>query len=584
VSSEGSVLGQRYRLERLLGGGGFADVYLALDTGPLGRRVAVKILHPHLVRQRDFLDRFRREAATVAQLTHPHILDIYDFGEQDGAPYLVMPYISGGTLDDRLRRGMPAAGPGRLDPPQVAAILLQVASALDYAHAQRIIHRDIKPQNFLVDTGDNLLLADFGIAKLVQEFSQASGGSAVIGTVTYMAPELFQGQPAPASDLYALGCMAFQLLTGATPYTGDTQQLMFAHSFFPVPTLAERGGAHLPAALGPVLARALAKRPEERYASAAEFARAFGAALAVTDPARADTFGAPTLPADDADHDVAPTLVAISPSALRQSPPGEDAYVDAPYATPEATEPVDSTLSARVPESAPQRTTREAKQFTTRLAVVALFLAVLVIGGVALANRGQGTTPGTATGNAAANSGAPTTSRKQYSAPPPMTIDTNKTYTATITTSMGNIVVTLNAKSAPITVNNFVFLAREGFYNGVTFHRAIPGFMIQGGDPTGTGTGGPGYKFADEPIANKYTIGTIAMANSGANTNGSQFFICEGQQCAAIPATYSVFGQVSAGQNVVTAIANAPRTLGADGAQSKPIAPVVITSIVIVER
>ncbi len=142
----------------------------------------------------------------------------------------------------------------------------------------------------------------------------------------------------------------------------------------------------------------------------------------------------------------------------------------------------------------------------------------------------------------------------------------------------------LNAKDAPVTVNNFVFLAREGFYNGVIFHRVLPNFMIQGGDPTGTGTGGPGYKFADEPVKGKYEIGSIAMANSGPNTNGSQFFICEGQSCTQLPPSYSLFGKVSAGQDVVTRIANVPKTIGGDGAQSKPTTPVVIATIEIVEQ
>jgi cyclophilin family peptidyl-prolyl cis-trans isomerase len=142
----------------------------------------------------------------------------------------------------------------------------------------------------------------------------------------------------------------------------------------------------------------------------------------------------------------------------------------------------------------------------------------------------------------------------------------------------------ISAQDAPITVNNFVFLARDGFYDGVIFHRVIPGFMIQGGDPTGTGSGGPGYNFADEPATNIYQIGTLAMANAGPNTNGSQFFICEGQSCTSLPPKYTVFGKVSTGQNIVTAIANVPRTIGSDGAQSKPATPVVISTITIIEE
>ena len=173
---------------------------------------------------------------------------------------------------------------------------------------------------------------------------------------------------------------------------------------------------------------------------------------------------------------------------------------------------------------------------------------------------------------------------KQYAAPPAMKIDQNKRYTATIKTNQGDITVELNAKDAPVTVNNFVFLAREGFYDGVIFHRVIPGFMIQGGDPTGTGRGGPGYQFPDEPVKGAYEIGSIARANSGPNTNGSQFFICEGQQCTTLPPNYNHFGKVVQGQDVVSKIANVPKTKGADGAESRPAQEVKIETITIAEQ
>ncbi len=168
---------------------------------------------------------------------------------------------------------------------------------------------------------------------------------------------------------------------------------------------------------------------------------------------------------------------------------------------------------------------------------------------------------------------------KQYSAPPAMTIDPNKTYTALIKTSMGDIKVDLNAQDAPQTVNNFVFLAREGFYDGVTFHRVIDDFVIQTGDPTGTGAGGPGYKFADEPVKGSYEVGAVAMANSGPNTNGSQFFICEGAQCQTLQPKYNLFGKVVEGMDVVHKIASVPT-----GPRDKPVQDVTIKTIEITER
>ncbi len=165
----------------------------------------------------------------------------------------------------------------------------------------------------------------------------------------------------------------------------------------------------------------------------------------------------------------------------------------------------------------------------------------------------------------------------QYNTPPEMSIDLSKTYTAAIDTSAGEITVEFCAADAPQTVNNFVFLARDGFYDDVIFHRTIPGFMVQGGDPTGTGTGGPGYRFRDEfHDKTKYNRGTVAMANAGPNTNGSQFFICHDN--AGLPNAYTIFGEVTSGMDVVDTIAEAPT-----GAQDRPLNPVKINSVTISE-
>ena len=146
----------------------------------------------------------------------------------------------------------------------------------------------------------------------------------------------------------------------------------------------------------------------------------------------------------------------------------------------------------------------------------------------------------------------------QWPNPPPMTIDQNKQYAATIKTNYGDIVVQLFPKDAPLTVNNFVFLSRQGFYDGVKFHRIVKDFVIQSGDPTGTGSGGPGYKFADEKVTRDYITGTLAMANSGLNTNGSQFFITLVDLSGQLPKKYTIFGLVSSGFDVVQNIGNVP--------------------------
>ena len=172
---------------------------------------------------------------------------------------------------------------------------------------------------------------------------------------------------------------------------------------------------------------------------------------------------------------------------------------------------------------------------------------------------------------------------KQWSSPPDMAIDTSKHYSATISTTMGDINVDLMAKEAPATVNNFVFLARQSFYNNVKFHRIIKGFMIQTGDPTGTGRGGPGYRFADEPVSGTYDRGTLAMANAGPNTNGSQFFIVQGDG-VSLPKNYTIFGKVTSGLDVVDAIANVPVSPSpAGGERSVPDQEVDIKTVTIHE-
>lgn len=169
---------------------------------------------------------------------------------------------------------------------------------------------------------------------------------------------------------------------------------------------------------------------------------------------------------------------------------------------------------------------------------------------------------------------------KSYESQPVMQIDQTKKYTAVLHTDKGDIKVELYADKTPITVNNFVFLAMDGFYNETIFHRVIKGFMIQGGDPLGNGTGGPGYKFADEEFDGEYTKGTIAMANSGPDTNGSQFFIMHAD--TGLPKNYTIFGKVTEGLDIVDTIANSEVTTSRMGEKSTPITPTVISNIEII--
>jgi cyclophilin family peptidyl-prolyl cis-trans isomerase len=220
-------------------------------------------------------------------------------------------------------------------------------------------------------------------------------------------------------------------------------------------------------------------------------------------------------------------------------------------------------------------------RFVSRLAIGAIALSF-----VAIATACQSApAPATAAPTAAS---APTTASGgssnvlQWTSPPAMTVDPNKTYAATIKTTEGDLTADLYVKDAPVTVNNFVFLANQHFYDNVKFHRIIKGFMAQTGDPTGTGAGGPGYRFNDEPVKRKYLRGTLAMANAGPNTNGSQFFIMH--QDYPLPPNYTIFGQVTDGLDVLDKIANTPVTAGRGGEMSVPSNDVRIQSVTIQEK
>ncbi|HEU0114424.1 MAG TPA: peptidylprolyl isomerase, partial [Thermomicrobiales bacterium] len=168
---------------------------------------------------------------------------------------------------------------------------------------------------------------------------------------------------------------------------------------------------------------------------------------------------------------------------------------------------------------------------------------------------------------------------KQYKTAPAMAIDPNKTYTADLQTNKGDIEVEFYPKDAPQTVNNFICLARDGYYDGTPFHRIVKGFVIQGGDPTGTGRGGPGYQFNDEPVKKDYEQGILAMANAGPNTNGSQFFIVLDNLQGKLPKNYTIFGKVTSGMDVVQQIANTPTKASAGGEQSAPTQPVTLEKV-----
>src|SRR5450755_2547628 len=252
-----------YRLTRLLGRGGFADVYLG-EHMYLGTLAAIKVLNAQLTV--DEVEQFRQEARTIAQLEHLHIIRVLDFGVDDNVPFLVMGYAPNGTLRQRYPRGT------RLPLEKILHHIRDIAGALQYAHDQKLIHRDVKPENMLLGRNEEVLLSDFGLAVVAHSSSQERPGD-VSGTVTYMAPEQARGKPRPASDQYALGIVVYEWLCGARPFEGSYQEIAVQHVLAPPPPL-HRLQPTISPALEEVVLKALAKDPHERYPRVQDFAHA----------------------------------------------------------------------------------------------------------------------------------------------------------------------------------------------------------------------------------------------------------------------------------------------------------------------
>jgi serine/threonine protein kinase, bacterial len=277
-SREGTQFGP-YRLRRLVGRGGMGDVYEAEDT-VRERIVALKLMSQTLSNDPVFRSRMQREARTAGRLQEPHVVPIHDFGEIDGQLYVDMRLIDGKDLAGMLSRY------GPLSPPRAVAVVRQIGSALDAAHAAGVLHRDVKPENILISADDFAYLVDFGIASATSDEKLTQFGTTV-GTVKYMAPERFSDSEVTyRADIYALTCVLYECLTGSPPYTGDTFSVMGAHmnNAIPRPSAARPG---IPGAFDGVIARGMAKDPAARYATCGDLSAAAYAALATTDQDRA---------------------------------------------------------------------------------------------------------------------------------------------------------------------------------------------------------------------------------------------------------------------------------------------------------
>jgi serine/threonine-protein kinase len=352
-----------YRLDALIGRGGMGEVHRAFDTGKK-RTVALKRLPPYLADDRDFQARFRREAEVAARLTEPHIIPIHDFGDIDGRLFIDMRLVNGTDLATLL------AEEGPLPPTRAVGIVVQVAGALAAAHSENLVHRDVKPSNILLTTAidagadEYVYLVDFGLAHTPGATEMTATGL-TIGTLAYMAPERFLGRQIDHRvDIYALGCVLYESLTATRPFPGEGgAELMYSHLNTPPPALAQ-SRPDLPPGLDAVIARAMAKDPDERYIAATDFAAAARAAIAPLPAVTTTTATTPTAaPAAPTPTFVAPRTAAATAEHLAAS----ETVGDGPAVT-------------RVPPSEPARRIRRKP-----LLIAALLVAILIAGGIAWA-------------------------------------------------------------------------------------------------------------------------------------------------------------------------------------------------------
>ncbi len=316
----GTLIDGRYSVISRLGSGGMADVYLAQDQ-LLGREVAVKLLHHHFAEDHEFVERFRREASSAAALSHPNIVGIFDRGEWDGTYYIAMEYVAGRSLKTIVREG------GALEPAVAIDIVIQILRAARSAHRRGVIHRDLKPHNVIVDDEGRVRVTDFGIARAGASDMTLTGS--IMGTAQYLSPEQAQGfAVTAASDLYSVGVILYELLTGVVPFEGDSAVAIAFKQVAAEPYPPSAINPALPQSLDAIVLRALAKDPAQRYASAEELI----AALEVERQALPALSGAATavVPAAQLHHAQPPLPVGGAGALLLEPPSGARAAYDEP--------------------------------------------------------------------------------------------------------------------------------------------------------------------------------------------------------------------------------------------------------------
>ncbi|GAA0285427.1 hypothetical protein GCM10009527_096840 [Actinomadura nitritigenes] len=548
-----------YRLTGLIGEGAQGTVYLG-ESGT-GERVAVKVLRASLdgdERARTLFERELSAVRRVAPFCTARVLSasVPADGPGGDAPYIVSEYIEGPSLRELV------GGRGPLPEAELRRLAIGTATALAAIHEAGVVHRDFKPANVLLGP-DGPKVIDFGIARPLEATSATMTGA--VGTPAYMAPEQVSGAAGgPPLDMFAWACTMAYAANGAPPFGTDTVPAIMHRVLYAPPALGVLGGE-----VGAMVAACLEKDPARRPTALQVLVRLLGEDgsedhLLEEGTSAAATLTAAALPPPAA----APPVPPVAPAGPPPMPPGMGTAPGAPPGPPFL--PPGQTVPSGRP--GPRKGGR-ALVIVGAVAAVALLAAGTATAAVLLKDRGgdggrpsaSRTTPSGGTVGISGNCRYTPSSSGDVKdvGTPPATAKLPATVRAELKTNLGTVDMDLDGAKAPCTVNSFTYLAGKKFYDGTSCHRLTTSAalkVLQCGDPSGTGSGGPGYAFANENASGaKYARGTVAMANAGANTNGSQFFIVYGE--ADIPADYTVFGHVTSGMGVIDKVAKA----GTDG-------------------
>ena len=527
----GHKLSGRYEIEALLGQGGMSSVYKALDPN-LRRTVAVKMIHPHLSTDANFVSRFEEEAASIAQLRHPNIVQVYDFANDGETYYMVMEFVPGETMQQHLARLQKADR--RMPVEDVIRYVADICDALEYTHTRGLIHRDIKPANILLNLQGQAILMDFGIAKIVGGKQHTATG-AVVGTALYMSPEVIRGESVDKrTDIYALGVTLFEALAGKPPFQADSaMSIMMMHVNDPLPDLRELS-PDVPDALLEVVEKALAKDKNERYQSAAEFAQALRS-IDLTQTAAAPTEAAVESKPDRLDS----TMIEEEPAAI----PPEGTIIEEPGTMPQETGTIAQkelatearkAQSRRVPPAAaPPRASGGGRLGGVSLPVLiggGIIGLIIIVGGIFLGVRALGPAEqaATATATATIEVPSPTVEVSTDTPTPTVTPTPEPTLTPTATDPAGPY-VRINS----IRIEDGIYLVE---YETFGYTEALPGehihFYFNNIAPEQAGAGGTGpwylwggprpfdgYKTSDRPADATQICALQANPNHTINLN-----------------------------------------------------------------